>query len=98
MNPFIAALIGGFIQAAGTMVGRVMIALGFSYVAYSGLDASFGWMKSQIAASFGGVSAQALAVLSAARVGSAVAVVISAISARMILSGLVDGAKRLVVK
>lgn len=98
MNPFIAALIGGFIQAAGTMVGRVMIALGFSYVAYSGLDASFGWMRSQIGASFGGVSAQALAVLSAARVGSAVAVVISAISARMILSGLVDGAKRLVVK
>lgn len=68
MNPFIAALIGGFIQAAGTMVGRVMIALGFSYVAYSGLDASFGWMRSQIGASFGGVSAQALAVLSAARV------------------------------
>lgn len=98
MNPFIAALVGGFVQAAGTMVGRVMIALGFSYVTYSGLDASFGWIKNQISAEFGGLPAQALAVLSAARVGSAVAVVMSAIAARMILTGLVDGAKKLVVK
>jgi len=98
MNPFIAALVGGFVQAAGTMVGRVMIALGFSYVTYSGLDASFGWIKNQIASEFGGLPAQALAVLSAARVGSAVAVVMSAIAARMVLAGLVDGAKKLVVK
>lgn len=98
MNPFIAALVGGFVQAAGTMVGRVMIALGFSYVTYSGLDASFGWIKNQISAEFGGLPAQALAVLSAARVGSAVAVVMSAIAARMVLAGLVDGAKKLVVK
>lgn len=98
MNPFIAALVGGFIQAAGTMVGRVMIALGFSYATYSGLDASLSWMKDQISSSFGGVSSQALDVLGAANVGSAVAVVVSAISARMILTGLVDGAKRLVVK
>lgn len=98
MNPWIASLIGGFVQAAGTMVGRVMIALGFSYVTYSGLDASFGWIKNQIAVEFGGLPAQALAVLSAARVGSAVAVVMSAIAARMVLSGLVDGAKKLVVK
>lgn len=98
MNPFIAALVGGFVQAAGTMVGRVMIALGFSYVTYSGLDVSFGWIKNQIAAEFGGLPAQALAVLSAARLGSAVAVVMSAIAARMVLAGLVDGAKKLVVK
>lgn len=98
MQMIIAALIGGFIQAAGTMVGRVLLALGFSYVTYSGLDSSLSWMKDQISQSFGGVSAQALAVLGAANVGSAVAVIVSAISARMILTGLVDGAKKLVVK
>lgn len=98
MQMIIAALIGGFIQAAGTMVGRVMLALGFSYVTYSGLDASLSWMKDQIASSFGGVSTQAMAVLGAANVGSAVAVIVSAISARMILTGLVDGARKLVVK
>lgn len=98
MQMIIAALIGGFIQAAGTMVGRVLLALGFSYVTYSGLDASLSWMKDQIASSFGGVSAQAMAVLGAANVGSAVAVIVSAISARMILTGLVDGARKLVVK
>lgn len=98
MNPFIAALVGGFIQAAGTIVGRVLMAMGFAYVTYAGLDASFSWMKSQIAASFSGVPAQALAVLSAAKVGSAVAVVVSAISARMVLTGMVEGAKKLVMK
>lgn len=98
MNPFIASLLGGLIQVAGSLVGRVLIALGFSYVTYTGLDASFGWIKTQISASFGGLPAQALAVLSAARVGSALAVVLSAISARMVLTGLVDGAKKLVAK
>lgn len=98
MNPFFAALIGGFVQASGTMVGRVMIALGFTYMTYSGLDASFGWMKDQISSSFGDVPAQAMAVLSAARVGSAVAVVVSAMAAKMVLSGIVDGARKLIVK
>lgn len=99
MPVFIAALLGGLIQAAGTLVGRVLISLGFGYVTFTGLDASLEWVKSQIAASMGGLPAQALAVLSGAGVGAAVSIVVSAVAARMLLDGLTSGTmKKLVLK
>lgn len=99
MPVFIAALLGGLIQAAGTIVGRVLISLGFGYVTYTGLDVSFDWIKGQIASSLGGLPEQALAVLSGAGVGSALSIVLSAIAARMLLDGITGGAlKKLVLK
>lgn len=98
MSTFIPALIGGLAQAAGSIAGKVLISLGVGYATYQGIDASFAWAKAQITASFSGLPSQALAVLSAAKVGSAVAVVMSAIAARMVLVGMVEGAKRLTTK
>lgn len=99
MPLWVAALLGGLIQVAGTLVGKVLLSLGFGYVSYTGLDASLGWIKAQIAASMGGLPSQAVSVLGAAGVGSAVAIVMSAIAARMLLDGLTGGAfKRLVMK
>ena len=46
MPIFIAALLGGLIQAAGTLVGRVLLSLGFGYVSYTALDSSLSWIKS----------------------------------------------------
>lgn len=95
---FVPALIGGLVQAAGSMAGKVLISLGVGYATYQGIDASFDWIKVKIATSFMGMPAQAMAVLSAARVGSAVSIVLSAIAARMVLVGMVEGAKRLTTK
>lgn len=99
MPLFIAALIGGLIQAAGTLVGKVLISLGIGYVTYTGLDTSLDWIKSQIALSVGGLPAQTVSVLGAAQVGSALSVVLSAIAARMLLDGLTGGTiKKMVVR
>lgn len=99
MPLLVAALIGGLVQAAFSMVGRVLIALGFSIVTWTALDTSLDWIKAQIAGSMSGLPAQALAVFGAARVGSAVAIVLSAIAARMLFDGMTGGTiKRMVLK
>jgi len=95
----VGSLVGGLVQAAGTLVGRVLISLGIGYVAYQGLDTSLAWMRTQVAASVGGLPAQALAVLGALQVGSGVSVLISALSARMVLNGMTGGTiKKMVQK
>jgi len=100
MPIFIAALIGGLVQAAGSFVGRVLISLGFGYVAYTGMDTSLNWLKSQIASSFSGFAAQSMAVLSAMNAGSGIAVLVSALGVRMLLDGLSSGGtiRKLVLK
>ena len=99
MPVFIAALLGGLIEAAGTLVGRVLLSLGIGYVSYTALDTGFEAIKTQVSSAFGGLAAQSLAVLSAAQVGSAIAIVFSAIAARMVLDGITGGTlKRMVTK
>ena len=99
MPLFIAALIGGLVNAAGTIVGKVLISLGIGYVAYTGLDTGLSWVTAQVAASFGQAAAQTLAVAQAAGVGVGLNIVLSAIAARLLLNGLTGGTiKRFVVK
>ena len=99
MPIFIAALLGGLVQAAGTLVGRVLLSLGFGYVMFTGLDAGLSWVSSQIVSNVGQLGAQSIAVLGAAKVGSAVNIVLSAIGARLFLNGVTGGAiKKLMVR
>lgn len=99
MPIFIAALIGGLIQAAGTLVGRVLISLGFGYVSYTALDTSLAWIRSSISSGFSNFGGQTMAVLSAAGVGTALNIVLSALAARLLLDGMTSGTvKRLVQK
>ena len=97
--PLIYALLYGLVQAAGSIAGSVLISLGIGYVAYSGLDTSLVWLRTQVAGSFTGFGAQGLAVLSALQVGSGLSVLLSALAARLVIDGLTSGVmKRMVVK
>jgi branched-subunit amino acid ABC-type transport system permease component len=99
MPIFIAALLGGLISAAGTLVGKVLISIGFGYVAYTGLSTSLDWIKDQIAGSMAGLPAQSMAVLSALNAGEGISILISAFGVRLLLDGLTNGSiKRLVLK
>lgn len=100
MPIFIAALLGGLISAAGTLVGRVLISLGFGYVAYTGLSASLDFVRTQIVASMGGFGAQTMAVLSSLNAGVGCSVLLSALGARLLLDGMAPGGsiRKLVLK
>lgn len=99
MPIFIAAIGGMLINVAGTIVGRVLIALGIGVVTYTGISASLTFLKQQAIASFFSLPGEILAIVGAMKVGVAISIVSSALVARMVLNGLTgDTMKRLVYK
>ena len=99
MQIFLAALIGALIQAAGSLVGRVLLSLGIGYVAYSGIDTSIEFAKSFVVSQITATGAQTVAAASAMKVGTCISILTSALVARMTLAGMTSGTlKRWVVK
>lgn len=102
MPVFIAALIGGLVQAAGSLVGRVLISLGVGFVVYQGVDVALTTFKTEVFASLAqGVSALPMIdrFMGVFQVGTCFNIIFSALSARLVLSGLTGGAiKRMIFK
>lgn len=99
MPVFIASLGGMLINLVGTLVGRVLVALGVSVVTYTGLNASLNAIKAQAIGSFTALPPEVLSMLSMMRVGQCISIVSSAIAARLLLNGLAgDTFKRWVYK
>lgn len=99
MPIFIAALGGMLINLVGTMVGRIMIALGISVITYTGVNASLEALKMQAVATFTALPPEVYAILAMMRVGQCISIITSAIAARMLLDGLTgDTFKRWVHK
>ena len=98
MPLLLAALLGGLVQAAGTLVGRVLISLGIGYVAFTGVDASITWAKNQFLSGVSGLSADAIGLASTLKVGVCVSMLLSALTARLTLNGLTSGTIRKMVQ
>lgn len=98
MPTFIAALLGGLVNIAGTLAGRVMIALGISVVTYTGISTSLEFLRSQVFTSFNGLPAELLGILALLKVGSSISIMMSAITVRMTLQGLTGDTMRQWVK
>lgn len=99
MPLFLAALLGGLIQACGSLVGRVLVSLGVGYVAYSGVDTSITWARDFLLDRIGALPANAIAVASTMKLGVCISILTSAILARMVLGGLTNGTlKRMVTR
>ena len=94
-----AALVGGLISVTGTIVGRVLVALGVGVVTYMGVQVGIDSLLSNLDSAIHGVPADILGLLGFMRVGEAMNIVISAMSARMLLNGLQgDTIKKWVLK
>ena len=98
--PVIAAsLIGGLISVTGTIVGRVLVSLGVGVVTYTGVQVGIDSLLSNLDSAISGVPADILGLLGFMRVGEAMNIIISAMSARMLLNGLQgDTIKKWVLK
>lgn len=97
MPAFIAALLGGLINIAGTLAGRVFLALGISLVSYTGVSTSMAWLKAQAVASLSGAPANLVQLISFLGVGESISIITSAILVRATINGLQsDTIKRLV--
>ena len=99
MPLFLASLLGGLAAAMGSLVGRVLVALGIGFVSFTGFSTVLSWGQSQWQAGLGGLSADMAAMAGVLQIDTAGAILFAALSTRLIVRGLTGGAvKRMVVK
>lgn len=99
MPAFIAALLGGLINITGSIVGRVLVALGFGVVSYTGVNSSLTWLREQALTAISWLPPEVIGMLSTMRVGQCISIVTSAIVARSIINGVQsDTVKKWVIK
>ena len=99
MPLFLAALLGGLVQAASSIVGRVLIALGIGYVSYTGINALLTLIKSQVVSYLVGAPGTVVSIMGLLKIDVAVSIIFSALAARLVLQGLTsDKVTRMVIK
>jgi hypothetical protein len=83
--PLLMSLLGGLLTICGSMVGRVLLALGLSYVTYTGFDTSINWLLDQIKSNFAAMPAQIVGFLTWLWVDKAISMVFAAYSAALVI-------------
>ncbi|GKS96153.1 DUF2523 domain-containing protein [Acidovorax sp. SUPP2825] len=85
----VSVLLGGLMQIAGSMVGRVLIALGFGFVEYTGVSYLIDQAKTAALSMFGTVGTSMLAEWAGfLRLDQHISIVISAIGVKVLLNSL----------
>ena len=98
MPVLVAALLGGLLQFAGSLVGRVLLSLGFGYAVFKGVDVSITWARDLVIARISAVGGNFLAAASAMKVGVCISILTSAVVTRMTLNGLQGGSIRRLIQ
>lgn len=83
--PLVMMLLGGLLNIAGSMVGRVLLALGIGYVTYKGMDTGIGWLLTQIKSSMGAMPADVISFLAWLWVDKAISCIFSAYTAAALI-------------
>jgi hypothetical protein len=76
--------LGGLITICGSLVGRVLLALGMGYVTFKGFDLTVSWLLTQIKANFAGMPADVVSFLGWLWVDKAIGMIFSAYSVAMV--------------
>ena len=99
MPLLVAALIGGLIQAAGSLIGRLIIGAGVGFIAYTGINATLDYVKGLIVTNLQGLPADVVGIVSVLQIDTAVSILSSAVVARFVLKGMTSGTvKRWVIR
>lgn len=98
--PFwVASLVSGLAMAASSLVGRVLIALGFGYATYSGFDYLMQTTLNKIMSLLGDFSNSPMAAWAGfLMLDKHISLALSAIAVKVLLVGISDGKKFLVRK
>lgn len=100
LAPILAwSLVGALIQVVETLVGRVLLSLGIGYVTYTGVDMTFAWAKTQFLNGVSGLPPEGIQIMAMLKIGVCVSMLLSALTARLVLMGLTSGTvKKMVIK
>lgn len=78
-------LLGGLLTICGSLVGRVLLALGIGYVTFKGFDLLIGWLLNSIKGNIGQMPAEIVSFLAWLWVDKAIGMVFSAYSAAVVI-------------
>lgn len=99
MPLLLLSLLGGLVSIAGSIVGRVLIALSIGYVSYTGISALLSALKSRVITSLSGSGVEFVQVMSLVKIDVCVSILFSALAARLLLQGLTsDKITKMVIK
>ena len=89
--PLILTLIGALVRAVGPLVAQVMLSLGFSFITFTGVQLAVDTFKADALAALGSNGGVFMQFMGVFQVGTAVNMIASAITARLVLKGLTGG-------
>lgn len=96
---FAGAFAGALVQIASSLVGRVLIALGITYVTYQGFSFVLDSLAAMFVQNVGAAGPVAMGVVSTLRLDDALGVILGAVAAKYALNGLTSGAMtKMVIK
>lgn len=85
----ISVLLSGLLQIASSLAGRVLLALGFGFVEYTGISTLVDSIKSQATGLISSVGASSLAEWAGFfRIDQHISIIISAVGVKMLLTSL----------
>ncbi len=96
-----SAIVGFLAQACVSLVGRVLVALGIGFVAFTGLEAMLGGVKSlflSYVASVGSLPWNVVGILGVLKVGTSMNMILTTLAVRASLAGLSGGSIRKMVQ
>lgn len=94
--PTVAGLL---VSLVGSIVGRVLFALGMTVVYYRGIGVAVEWFRDQVFAGLSGLPATALQIAGVLQIGTCINIVFATFFARLTVLGLQsDYIKRLVIQ
>jgi hypothetical protein len=97
--PFIIGMLwGAFSLILKSLVGRVLIALGISYLTYQGVDLLLTSIKTSAMANLSDVPPEFFGIIGLARIPQSINVICSALVAKYTMQGLTGSLTKMVVK
>jgi hypothetical protein len=91
MGFIIGMLWGAFSLVLKSLVGRVLLALGISYLTYQGIDLLISSIQSQAFSLIQGLPSEFIGLIGLTKIGEALSVLVSAVTAKYTMQGLTNG-------
>ncbi len=83
-----AVIMGALLNVIGTLVGRVLTALGMGVISYTGFSITLDWLKQNAVSSLVSLPPEMVGILALMKVGSCISMVASALLVRLTLQGM----------
>lgn len=95
---FIPALLGGIATVLGSLVGRVLVALGISYVTYKGVDVAINYVADYVRSALSSGPVTIVSFLSFMWVDKAVSITFASFTAALAIKGAAGAITKQVFK